>query len=746
MDRILPASPALPHAVGQTPVSLSSNAVRPAQTPAQPSVTVASEAPLQGRQAERAARPQSALERYESAFPALRELRQKAQREAARQADTSRPSYHPLEAAKRRMLIEGALLQANPSLSLLQASEILNMGYAQQLASPVPYGDSLEQMATAVDQLFALDAQDELPSLVQLGTVLDQGLGEIARHLEGQLGLYQQVLQHTLLDDGERAQVEVGQQALQTMAERWAEDVKGKVLGNALELAESRLQDAQRAQQQSPDQAELQSQAQQWQHIRDYLKSAQDEFDTQGEFATALQHVRLDSQVEAMNASNQGMFSAMRTFMANGVPPGIASTLLYVLARAYVSPQLAGAEFVARALGSGMAIGAVHETLDNFAKPAARELLASAGMTELREVDPSEVIPDPARAVIVDGRYQERDAEQMAAAQAEVDQARKAFLNAQQDYKTGTLKGDAITLTSLPGAQMARELVNVLTSQHAASTGAMTLAAFLGNASMYGLQAMGQRQKSFNHEGHALPTHVPKPAPQEPLGQRLAGVFKDGLSTINPLDASVRQKYDSKGWSAALGMLGYNAVEGAIRQQDTRTPGGAASSVILMGLQTFLMQQVFYANKPAGDEAKAGGTGRFDNALNNIRDPDRETLPHGSRPGTTERLLENTYDRFRGVIQGPPQAATEITEAVASTVVSGVGQLGRHISEQAARQQERLAAGVNTRVFSTLSGGLEFVGRQVAEQAMRQRERYRAAEPPVDIEMGLQAPRGRDSA
>jgi effector protein HopM1 len=742
MDRIHQPNPAVPNGVGHTPSS-SLTGSPPAAAVSQSSVTVASEAPLQGRQAERVARPQSALERYESAFPGLRELRQKAQREAARQADTDRPAYHPLEAAKRRMLIEGELLRANPALSLQQASEILNMGHVEQLASPIPHGDSLEKMATALDQLFAPGLQDELPSLVQLGAILDEGLGEISRHLEGQLGLYQQVLQHTLLDDTERAQVKAGQQALQALAERWTEDIKGKVLGNALELAESRLQGLQRAQQQNPDQVELQTR--QWQNIRDYLKSAQDEFDTQGEFGTALQHVRLDSQVEAMNASNQGLFSAMRSFMANGVPPGIASTLLYVMARAYVSPQLAGAEFVGRSLGSGMAIGAVHETLDNFAKPAAREVLASLGMTELREVDPSEVIPDPPRAVIVDGRYQERDAGQMAEAQAEVEQARKAFLNAQQDYKTGTLRGDAITLTSLPGAQAARELVNVLSSQNAASTGAMALAAFLGNAGMYGLQAMGQRQKTFSHEGHDLPTHVPKPAPQEALGQRLGNVFKDGLSTINPLDASVRQKYDSKGWSAAFGMLGYNSVEGAIKPLDTSTTGGAASSVILTGLQTFLMQQVFYANKPAGDEAKAGGTGRFDNALNNIRDPDRETLPHGSRPGTTERGIENTYDRWRGVIQGPPQAATEITEAVTSTVVSGLGQLGRQVAEQASRQQQRLTSEVSTRVFSALSGGLEHVGRQVAEHAMRQRERFRAAEPQVDIEMGLQAPRDRDN-
>ncbi len=742
MDRIHQPSSASAHGVEHSP-SPSVTGARPASPVSQPSVTVASEAPLQGRQAERAARPQSALERYESTFPALRELRQKAQREAARQADTDRPAYHPLEAAKRRMLIEGELLQAHPSLSLQQASEILNMGHVEQLASPIPYGDSLEKMATALDQLFAPGLQDELPSLVQLGAILDQGLGEISRHLEGQLDLYRQVLQHTLLDDTERAQVKAAQQALQAMAERWTEDIKGKVLGKALALAESRLQDQQRAQQQSPDQMEVQTR--QWQNIRDYLKSAQDAFDTQGEFGTALQHVRLDSQVEAMNASNQGLFSAMRSFMANGVPPGIASTLLYVMARAYVSPQLAGAEFVARALGSGMAIGAVHETLDNFAKPAAREVLASLGMTELREVDPSEVIPDPPRAVIVEGRYQERDAAQMAEAQAEVEQARKAFLNAQQDYKTGTLKGDAITLTSLPGAQAARELVNLLSTQNAASTGAMALAAFLGNAGMYGLQAMGQRQKTFSHEGHDLPTHVPKPAPQEALGQRLGNVLKDGLSTINPLDASVRQKYDSKGWSAALGMMGYNSVEGTIRQLDTSTTGGMASSVILTGLQTFLMQQVFYANKPAGDEAEAGGTGRFDNALNNIRDPDRETLPHGSRPGTTERRIENTYDRLRGVIQGPPQAATEITEAVTSTVVSGLGQLGRQVAEQASRQQQRLASEVSTRVFNTLAGGLEHVGRQVAEQAMRQRDRFRAAEPPGDIEMGLQAPRDRDN-
>lgn len=711
MDRTHTLNPSLPHTAGHPLGGSPLGGARPAsptrQEVAQQSVTVASESPLQARQAARAAQPQSAIERYETAFPSLRELRQKALREANRQADTHRPSYHPLEAAKRRMLIEGALLKANPALDLQQASEVLNMGHTARLATPIPYGDSLERLSTSLNQLFDSAAHDALPSLVQLGTVLDQGLAEIALHLEGQLGLYQQVLQHTLLNEDERGLVETGQQALKTMAERWTGDIKTVVLANALDFAESRLGGAQRALQQSPDQAEVQAQAQHWESIRDYLKAAKEEFDTRDELGIALQHVRRDSHVEEMNASNSGMFSAMRTFMANGVPPGIASTLLYVMARAYVAPQLTGVEFVGRALGSGMAIGAVHETLDNFAKPVAREVMASMGMTELREVDPREVIPDPARAVIVNGRYEERDAEQMSTAQAEVDQARKAFLNAQQDYKTGTLKGDAITLSTLPGAQMARQLVNLLSSQNAATTGAMTLAAFMGNAAMYGFQAMGQRQKAFSHEGLALPTHVPKPAPQEALGQRLSTVFKDGLATIDPRDASVRQKYDSKGWSAAVGMLGYNGVEGPIRQQGTSTASGVASSVILVGLQTFLMQQVFYANKPAGDEAEAGETSRFDNALKNIHEPDRETLPHGSRPGTTERMVENTYNRFRGVLQGPPQAATEITEAV----------------------------------VSSLAGGLEHLGRQVAEQALRQRNRFSNTEPQADIELGLQRPR-----
>lgn len=725
-------APALTAATGNVAATTSSAAG--------PRVSPSSEAPVQGLRAQHRTQRESALERYEASFPQLRSMRQQALREALRQADSSRPPLHPLEAAKRRMLIEGALLQANPQLNLAQASEILNMGQVQPLQSAIPHGDALQQMATALERLFADRETGQLPSLVQLGAVLDQGFNDLARHLEGQLGLYRQVLQHTLLDDQQRAQVQAGQSALQAQAEQWTTDIKDKLLGQALALSEARLQDAQSAWRQDPQQAQLQSQAEQWQKVRDYLQSARSEFASGGEFATALQHVRHDSQVASLQASNEGLFSAMRNFMGNSVPSGIASTLLYVLARAYVAPQLAGVEFVARALGGGMAIGAVHETMDNFAKPAAREVLASLGMTELREVDAREVIADPPRAVIVDGRYQERDETQMAAARNEVAQARKAFENARQDYNTGTLKGDAITLSSLPGTQMARQLINLLTASNGASTGAMALAAFAGNVGMYGLQALGQRQKTFMHEGQALPTHVPKALPEQPLGTRLGSAMKSALSTIDPQDASVRQKYASKGWSAAAGMLGYNAVEAPLRQADTSSSAGSASSVFLTGLQTFLMQQVFYANKPAGDEAKAGGTRRFDNALNNIRDPDRESLPHGSTPGTRERQVENAYNRWRGVLQAPPQAATEITDALASTLGSGLLDAGRALAQQATQQQQRLSAMVDNRVVAALTGGLEHLGRQVAEQAQRQRARYTAPAPPEDIELGLSAP------
>lgn len=122
----------------------------------------------------------------------------------------------------------------------------------------------------------------------------------------------------------------------------------------------------------------------------------------------AAQSIYLDDDVAALHARRNGWFTQFTTAVAEGISQGTASSALYVLTRAYVDPQLNALSFIGQALVSGAAMGAVHEALDNFVKPSARELLTSVGMRETEEIPVESLIHDAARATVKDGIYYER--------------------------------------------------------------------------------------------------------------------------------------------------------------------------------------------------------------------------------------------------------------------------------------------------------------------------------------------------
>lgn len=624
--------------------------------------------PLSPQQAQQLALPLSAMDHYERALPELKTLRQ-----AALALDAQAPHLSPGEFAKRRMALEGALLLKNPNLDFYLAAELLDADQALVSQPRVP-GADVSQLNRQLLELVA-DPEQEEPPHKALRATLDQGLSDIAKHLEGHEAFYHQALLGPLTDT-ERTQIEAGHRALAEMANTWQATIQ-LVLKHTLTLVEERLDTAQGAL--TPLQAQTlkryeeaqqaltaQQQVHEWQSLQAHLTTL---LASPNPVDKAAQHVQLDNYVAALDARRKGWFIQLLTAAAEGIAQGMASSALFLLARAYVDPRLTVFSLIGQSMANGAAMGTVHETLDNFVKPATREVLASVGMRETEEVPVDSLIPDAARATVVNGRYHERSDNEMAVEQTRVEQARAGFLNDQKDYKTGTMRGDALTYLNQPMAQMIRQLLNVTTNLNTGSVPARAITSFAGGVGMSASQALGKLNKTYFHDGRRLPTHVPKATPDDSLPQRLLKTGRKAAPTVDPRQGEARENYASKIWSAAEGMLGYNAIGRAMGTLDTTTLSGAGGSVVLANLQAIALLLPFYANKQSGSEAKADDGNRLTSAVANALRPDRNSLDHGTQPGTVARGAENLYNRVRGVTQLGPQMATLLTEAAIGTTV-----------------------------------------------------------------------------
>ncbi|MBF7142527.1 MULTISPECIES: type III effector HopM1 [Pseudomonas] len=641
-------------------------------------ISHSTDAPLNAQQLQQLAQPSSMAALETRAVPALAPLQHAAQALAA-QANHLPPS----EVAKRRMALEGALLLAHPGLDFYSAGDLLDRGQASPLAPRVPE----VEVTTFMQHIGGLFSDPQHASLAhdQVCAALDEGLERMARHLEGHEAFFHQALQSPLTDT-QRTQINAGHRAFIDTATAWQHSV-GQLLETTRTLVDERLEAAQRVlkplQAQAPknhEQAQRVAVAEQnvqaWQVLHDHFTQVSDGTNPVDQ---AAKRVQLDDHVTALNALRKGWFTQLATSMAEGIAQGIASALLFVMARAYVDPRLTVLSLVTQSLANGAAMGAVHEGLDSIVKPAAREALASLGLRESTEVPVDSLIHDASRATVVNGRYHERTDTEMAAEQAVVEQARTKFLNSQNDFKTGTLRGDALTYLNQPLAQMVRQLVSVTSDQNTGSVPARGATSFAGGVGMAFTQALGKLNTTYRHDGRDLPTHVPKAAPEDSLYERLGKVVSKALPTVDPRRSDARESYASKIWSAAEGMLGYNAIGRAMGSLDTATRSGAAGSVALAYIQAVALLLPFYANRQSGSEAKADDTDRVSGAIANVLRPDRPTLAHGTQPDTVMRGVENGYNRIRGLTQVAPQLATMLTEAAVGTTVSLGGALGNTV-------------------------------------------------------------------
>lgn len=147
----------------------------------------------------------------------------------------------------------------------------------------------------------------------------------------------------------------------------------------------------------------------------------------------------------------------------------------------------------------------------------------------------------------------------------------------------------------------------------------------------------------------------------------------------------------SKIYSSIEGGAIYNGIAAIKTKVGADTVAATADSVLLTGGQTIGFLAPFYANKLSLDEAKLDNTTRLASAMQNIWNPDRELLPHGTWPGTVARQFENGYNRLRGLEEVVPQAGVDVTEAVGRGVMYGLTSIGSSVAHQIARQSAGLS-------------------------------------------------------
>ncbi|SDJ01557.1 effector protein HopM1 [Pseudomonas flavescens] len=694
-----------PSTISRSHGSLSSTAT--VDAPSQRSQAMRSQArascraPLSAQQQAQVVQPSptSLVRLFESQHPGLEAVRAEARQMilAQKPLNYSRPigqqqraahrlAQNPLEINKRRMILEGRVLQMDPRLSYERMRALLNDGQPGQLDSGIPYGDTFARLLADIDQRFSQPMPAGMRvSGERLQVLLDNALPRIARHLDGQAALYGEVLADCELSDEERQQVQVGFDAFQALAGRWSTGIKERILDKCQALADACLVAARgewqatqglppgpmRAQQVERAQAEVER----WTQVKTQFDEASAGLQRSA-LQDSLDNMGLDRHLHELAEQGSGLFTSARVFLAASIPQGLSATLLFVLARAYVDPELSVLDLAGQAASSGAAVGAVHETLDNFVKPSAREVLASLGAPELRKVAAAEVIPNTPLATTDGGRYRAFTDDELQASMNDVERARKGFINAQQDYHNGTLKGDGITFGSQAGAQMVRRLIELTTSINASGIAARAASSFAGGAVMSGGQALGQQHKRFEYQGRSLPTHVPQAPPAESLGTRLGTLWGKALTSVDPRQSNSREAYTSKVYSASEGMSVYHGMGVLVARVGAGTVAAKAGSVLLTGVQALGLLAPFYANKQSRDEAELDDTTRFASAMQNIRDPDREVLPHGTRPNTLARRFENGYNRFRGLEQALPQAGVELTEGLTREGVKAASRLG----------------------------------------------------------------------
>ncbi|CAM3057291.1 restriction endonuclease [Pseudomonas floridensis] len=441
---------------------------------------------------------------------------------------------------------------------------------------------------------------------------------------------------------------------------------------------------------------------------RTMLASIQDDFSKTPQakrLKSVAAHAQLDKQVKELNAerASMGFLQAAGRITAAAIPQFLSSMTHLGFIRTSTSDKMTDAVPSAssdadmlKATVIGLVAGVAHEGVTNVVKPMVQAGIQAAGldkrlgMVPLKGVDTATVIPDPLEYKTQDGRMVRKSDDEMTAQKAQVKEQR-AILEQQKVQVSSTHPlGEMIPYMSFGGGQAIRQLLHDFNQINGQTLTARALTSGMAGAVSASAQTLYQMNATYTDpQGRKIPVFTPDKAGSD--------LVKDLAKGLDPRDAGVRTSFYSKAVSgiqsaaltAQLPATAKAGVNGAL------SAGKIVGNMALAGLGSVSYLSTLYANQSVTGEAKAlkdSGAGgatpmvaRTETALNNIRHPDRESLPHtfsSSQMGGVPRVAENAYHMARGALQLPSQVAVDLLRAVEDGALSGLSSLRDKLKTQ----------------------------------------------------------------
>lgn len=583
-----------------------------------------------------------------------------------------------LTMARNQMRLEGGLLQLNP---LLPYSELSNHLPGRPTLLGGMHIDAGFALLAAVDKLVDDPSSSALPDQRVVNELVATFTKGLASHLDGTHALYEAVLKGPDLKNADRPDVErsraafikysrqiveVVPQAFQMaiskldssiiQLQKNVDSLRG-AQGGSLELVESELREHERAKKFLLNTLASQSKLEAFKGIVDTLNL-----------------IDLEPRIANLNElrAKSGGLGQMANASAEGIGAFLASYIALGMGRTLLA-QNVDLSLVPKAMVVGMGTGSLHELSTHSLKPIGERLAAWIGMNPPIPVSIENFLPAPSRSVLRQGQLAWKTDEEFRKDLDVVEQERAKMRISQSDSAAGTPGGDSKGYLAFMVAHGLRQIMADCLNFNGQSIFSIALASGVGGYLMATSQTFSKLNTNYKDlNGRCIPAFTPRTAPDSNSRAK--------MQTNNDLrNLAVRTNHYSKWFSTAVGVLaagGIPKAEKAISRQDM------ARNFALTALASLVFLIFHFSNGRAGAEAKAGR--RFQNALDNVTDPDRQKLPHSTVPGSRGRQIENGFHRLRGAAQLVPQGLT-VLASKADDAAGGVVSLATNRLQQKIR-------------------------------------------------------------
>ncbi|MEQ4501037.1 MAG: restriction endonuclease, partial [Pseudomonas sp.] len=303
-------------------------------------------------------------------------------------------------------------------------------------------------------------------------------------------------------------------------------------------------------------------------------------------------------------------------------------------------------------------------------------------MVPLKAIDTNSVIPDPFELKSEHGELIRKTPEEIAQDKAFV-KGERAVLNQKKVQGSSTHPvGEMMAYSAFGGSQAVRQMLNDLHQINGQTLSARALASGFGGAVSASSQTLLQLKSTYvDPAGRKIPVFTPDRAETE--------LKKDLAKGMDLREASVRTTFYSKAISGIQSSALTSALPPVTAQPEgargTLSTGNILRNMALAATGSISYLSTLYANQSVTAEAKAlkdAGMGgatpmldRTETALNNIRHPNRASLPHTFQPSTLSgipRAMESAYHMGRGALQLPTQMAVDTVRVLADGALNGV--------------------------------------------------------------------------